>query len=130
MVKSNRLPTHKEHPSWVNLNDSILSLSSLGKSWQPHKTLQIHHFSNDRYLYRSSGFLPNIPPSFLDLGVHMVLQGWVLIEERLNCLDMLCIYYPIVNLVLFAVGLYLWGNECQMKIYPNLFLFLFSYGSL
>lgn len=30
----------------------------------------------------------------------MALQGWVLIEEQLNCLDMLCIYYPIINLVM------------------------------
>lgn len=56
----------------------------------------------------------------------MALQGGVLIEEQLNCLDMSCIYYPIVNLVMFSVWLYLWGKERQMKINPHLFHFLFS----
>lgn len=65
----------------------------------------------------------------LNSVVQMALQGWVLIEEELNCLDMLCIYYPIVNLVMFVVWLHLWGNECQIKTYPNLFLFLFPWGS-
>lgn len=59
----------------------------------------------------------------------MTLQDWVLIEEQLNCLDTLWFYYPIVNLEMFAVWLYLWGNEYQMKVYPNLFPFLFSEGS-
>lgn len=33
----------------------------------------------------------------------MALQRWVLIEEQVNCLDMLCIYYPAVSLVTFVV---------------------------
>lgn len=46
----------------------------------------------------------------------MAVQGWVLIEEPLNCSDMLRVYYPTVSLVMFALGLDLWGNERQMKI--------------
>lgn len=57
----------------------------------------------------------NFLTSFFDSGGHMALQGWVLIEEPLNCSDMLRVYYPTVNLIMFALGLDLWGNECQMK---------------
>lgn len=70
--------------------------------------------------------LASFPTSFFNLGVHMALQGWVLIEEQLNCLDMLCIYYPTVNLVMFALGLDLWGNECQMKMYLDSFASLLT----
>lgn len=70
-----------------------------------------------------------IPHILFDSGVHMALQGWVLIEERLNCLDMLHIYYPTVSLVMFALGLHLWGNECQMKMYLSSHLGLCSWGA-
>lgn len=68
--------------------------------------------------------LANFPTSFFDSGVHMALQGWVLIEEPLNCSDMLRVYYPTVNLVMFALGLDLWGNERQMKMHLNSLLSL------
>lgn len=70
--------------------------------------------------------LANFPTSFVDSGVQMALQGWVLIEEQLKCSDMFCIYYPTVNLGMFALGLDLWGNERQMKMYLNPHLCLLS----
>lgn len=70
--------------------------------------------------------LANSPTSFFDSGVHMALQGWVLIEEPFNCSDMLHVYCPTVNLVMFPLGLDLWGNECQMKMHLNSLLCLLS----
>lgn len=56
----------------------------------------------------------------------MALQGWVLIEEQLNCLDMLCIYYPIINLVMLLYD-YIFG---EINAKWKFTLIFFSFYSL
>lgn len=111
--RSSQLPPYDGAPQ--NTSTTVFNLPFCGQA-----VLTTFGFSDDLFLILLCVPFPwtlaNSPTSFFNSGVHMALQGWVLIEERLSCLDMLRVCYPTVNLVMFALGLDLWGNECQMKI--------------
>lgn len=122
-MRSGQLPASDGAPKTPQLQSS--TFSSAGRQCWLHLAFQIPYFSYC-FVFHSPWTLANFPTAFFNSGVRMALQGWVLIEESLNCSDMLRVYYPTINLVMFALGLDLWGNECPMKMHLNSLLCFLS----